>query len=155
MFDANAATNTKVQAARRALVAEVGKRGAKVRISELPIEAGINGPDDFIGAHGDAGLFAIIDEAKQLASKGNEKPPKAKQGREVTLDDPEPWPDPVDGAALLIAIVATFERYLALPKHASTALALWVLHMYAIAAFFVSPVLGVTSPTLRCGKTLV
>ena len=59
------------------------------------------------------------------------------------------------GTALLDAIAATFERYLALPKHASTALALWVLHVYAFPAWFTSPFLAITSPVKRCGKTWV
>lgn len=84
-----------------------------------------------------------------------EKPEKPKQGRGVQLEDPEPWPEPVDGAALLDTITATFERYLALPKYASTALALWVLHTYTFAAWFTSPFLAITSPAKRCGKTLL
>ena len=96
----------------------------------------------------------IIDAAKPVSTR-NAKPPKPKQGREVTLDDPEPWADPVDGAPLLAMIVRTFEQYLALPKHASAALGLWVLHAYAMQAWFVSPFLAVTSPTKRCGKTVL
>jgi hypothetical protein len=49
LFDANAATNPKVQAARRALAKELTSRRAKVRIGQLPVEAGINGPDDYVG----------------------------------------------------------------------------------------------------------
>lgn len=37
-FDANAAANTSVKAARRDLAAELSKRGARVRIAELPVE---------------------------------------------------------------------------------------------------------------------
>ena len=143
LFDANAATNNKVQAARRAFAAELAKSGAKVRIGELPAKDNINGPDDYIGAHGDDALFVIIDAAKPVSTR-NAKPPKPKQGREVTLDDPEPWADPVDGAPLLAMIVRTFEQYLALPKHASAALGLWVLHAYAMQAWFVSPFLAVS-----------
>lgn len=84
-----------------------------------------------------------------------EKLEKPKQGRGVQLEDPEPWPDPVDGAALLDAIAATFTRYLALPNHAAAVLALWVLHAYTFAAWFTSPMLAITSPVKRCGKTLL
>ena len=41
LFDANAATNNKVQAARRAFAAELAKSGAKVRIGELPAKDNI------------------------------------------------------------------------------------------------------------------
>jgi Protein of unknown function (DUF3631) len=56
---------------------------------------------------------------------------------------------------LLDGIVGTFERYLFLPAHATTALALWTVHAYAFEAFFASPFLVITSPTKRCGKTLL
>jgi hypothetical protein len=63
LFDSNAATNDQVKAARRALAAELKTRGAKVRLVELPTEEGINGPDDYVGKHGDDALFSIIDAA--------------------------------------------------------------------------------------------
>ena len=78
-----------------------------------------------------------------------------KQGHAVLLEDPEPWPEPVDGVALLDAIAGVFSRYLAMPPHASTALALWFVHAYAFDAWFASPFLAITSPTKRCGKTLL
>jgi hypothetical protein len=62
-FDANAASNAKVRSARRAFAADRRKRGAHVRILELPVEPGINGPDDAIGKHGDAALFSRVDMA--------------------------------------------------------------------------------------------
>ncbi len=62
-FDANAATNLKVLQARRALAKELTGRGATVRILDIPVELGINGPDDFIGQQGDAAFFALVDHA--------------------------------------------------------------------------------------------
>jgi hypothetical protein len=157
LFDTNAATNGKVQAARRALAKDLTGRGATVRIAELPSEDGVNGPDDYIGKYGDAALFAILDAAKPAGTKTTKKdtPAKAKQGRGVQLEDPDPWPEPVNGAALLDAIAATFTRYLALPTHGHTLLALWVLHTYTFAAWFTSPFLAITTPAKRCGKTLL
>jgi len=155
-FDANVATNEKVQTARRALTVELEKRGAKMRVVDLPIETDINGPDDFIGKHGAAAFWTLIDKGKPATAKTSKaKPEKARQGREVQFDEPEPWPDPVDGGALLTAIASTFPRYLALPKHANIALALWVLHAYTFSAWFTSPFLAITSPAKRCGKTLL
>ena len=101
----------------------------------------------------------LIDAAlapPKLAPKTRaDKSPPDKQGRAVQFDDPEPWGDPVDGAQALDAIASTFARYLALPKHAPLALALWVLHCYAFEAAFTSPFLAITSPEKRCGKTLL
>src|SRR5688500_6540589 len=39
-------------------------------------------------------------------------------GRPLALDAYEPWHEPVDGAELLMELAQTFDRYLALPKHA-------------------------------------
>ncbi len=63
LFDANAATNPKVLRARRDLGRELERRGARVRTANLPVEADVNGPDDYIGQHGDAALFALFDAA--------------------------------------------------------------------------------------------
>ena len=63
-FDTNAVTNPQVQRARRGLAVELAKRGARVLIAELAPEDGINGPDDFVGTHGDRALFALFDTAK-------------------------------------------------------------------------------------------
>ena len=157
LFDANVTTNEKVSAARRALAAELTTRGAHVRTVDLPLEPGVNGPDDYRATHGDAALFALIDGATPFTSKPTkkEKTEKTAQGRDVQLEDPEPWAEPVNGVLLLDAIANTFMRYLALPAHASTAMALWVLHVYAFAAWFTSPFLAITSPVKRCGKTVL
>lgn len=62
-FDANTATNEKVQDARRALTKELTTRGATVRLLNLPSESGINGPDDYLGRHGAEAFFALVDQA--------------------------------------------------------------------------------------------
>src|SRR5262245_45056893 len=43
------------------------------------------------------------------------------------LADVEPSPYPVDGAALLSAIVEALERYIVLPDGGAVAIALWIL----------------------------
>jgi putative DNA primase/helicase len=67
----------------------------------------------------------------------------------------EPWPEPVDGDALLQALQAHFKRYIALPPHADVALALWTLHTWVFGCFDITPYLCISSPTRRCGKTLL
>ena len=69
------------------------------------------------------------------------------------LADPEPWPDPVNGAALLDAIAGAFERYVVLPDGGAEALVLWTLHAHGHEAAQVSPVLCLTSPVMECGKS--
>ena len=77
----------------------------------------------------------------------------AGQGQPLVLNDPSPWPAPVDGRGLLNALVAAFERYLALAEHAGHALALWVLHTYGLPVATSNPRLAIISPQKRCGKT--
>ncbi len=88
-------------------------------------------------------------------SAAKPKSKKQPQGRDVEFNDPEPWSEAVDGVTLLDSIATTFSRYLALPDHAAAALALWVLHAYTVDASFTSPLLAITSPLKRCGKTLL
>lgn len=220
MFDANAATNPKVQAARRALASELIGRGAQVRIADLPVEDGVNGPDDFYARHGDVALWAIVDGARpiqpenaadvlRLAALDNlhgvtlddlegrlRRLRDALQGadairrrtvRELViaalkvekisgaaalvdaaiggvdddlsspavafLADDEPWPDPVDGAALLDALSDAITRYVVVPRQAVLALVLWIVLTYFDAVVNLLPLLLITSPTKRCGKT--
>jgi Protein of unknown function (DUF3631) len=75
------------------------------------------------------------------------------QGRVIVFPEIELWPDPVDGAALLVEIVAQLERHVMLPREAATAIALWIMHAHCFDAFTISPRLVITSPEKRCGKT--
>ena len=98
-------------------------------------------------------IAASVARYPSIAERLAKKSERRKQGHDMQLPDPEPWLESVDGAALLDEIASTFKRYLALPPHADTALALWVLYTYAFDAFYVSPIIAVTSPVMRCGKT--
>ena len=75
------------------------------------------------------------------------------QGHAIELPEPEPWENPVDGAALLDEIVAAIQRYVVLSRHAARACACWVLHTFLAEYFLVSPRLSISSPTKGCGKT--
>jgi hypothetical protein len=97
----------------------------------------------------------ILDKLVE-AARGKADPASADnagQGRRLSLRDVEPWPDPVDGGALLDEIAGTVRRYVVLDKAAADAAALWVVHTYALDAAYVSPRLAITSPEKRCGKT--
>lgn len=78
-----------------------------------------------------------------------------KQGHAIAFPEPEPWPEPVDGAALLDGIAKAIRDHVVMSDAARDAAALWVLHTYLIDCFLVSPRLGVRSPTKGCGKTLL
>ncbi len=77
----------------------------------------------------------------------------AGQGRPLQLPEPVPWPEPVDGEALIGELEAAINRYVVLPKDAAFACALWVLHAHCFDAFTCTPRLAITAPEKRCGKT--
>ena len=65
----------------------------------------------------------------------------------------EPWPAPVDGAALLSELQASILRFCILPDHSPPQMAVWVLHAWAHEAADISPLLAFVSPEKRCGKS--
>ena len=94
---------------------------------------------------------ASAQSAPRDAKDGGNEP----QGSAVAFAPVEPWPEPVDGAALLDEIAATVARYIVLPTGAAEAIALWVLHTHTHATAYVSPLLAITAPEKRCGKSTV
>lgn len=75
------------------------------------------------------------------------------QGRPLDLYEPEPWPDPVDGAALLDALTAAIRRHAVLGSAEADAAALWALATHAFDAFSIFPRLFATAPEKQCGKS--
>jgi putative DNA primase/helicase len=65
----------------------------------------------------------------------------------------EPWPEPVDGAALLNRTAMALRAYVVMEDGGAEAVALWTLHAHALDAFAYSPRLAITSAEKRCGKT--
>ena len=63
------------------------------------------------------------------------------------------WEQPVNGQDLLNDVKHLFKRHVVFAAEAATACCLWVLHTYAFDATSVSPILAITSPEKRCGKT--
>lgn len=73
----------------------------------------------------------------------------------IVLAEPELWPHPVNGAAVLDDVANALCRFLVMPLAEIGAISLWILHTYAIDALQVSPLLIITSAEKRCGKTLL
>jgi putative DNA primase/helicase len=65
----------------------------------------------------------------------------------------EPWPEPVSPADLLNNISAIISKCIVLSDHEANAIALWVIFTYCIDAANVAPILNITSPEKRCGKS--
>ncbi len=78
-----------------------------------------------------------------------------KQGRPVEWQDPEPWPEPVDGAALLSGIATFIQRHVSIAPALADTVALWIAVTWIHDRLEISPFLNVTSATKRCGKSLL
>jgi putative DNA primase/helicase len=74
-------------------------------------------------------------------------------GTAEPLRAPEPWSDPVNGEILFNEMARTLSRYVVLPKHAESALVLWIVMAHGFDCFDISPILAIESPERRCGKT--
>ncbi len=89
------------------------------------------------------------------AARASESDDNALQGRALQWPEPEPWPEPVDGAAMLAEIAALIARYVSMPAPLTEAVALWVVMTRLHDRLDVSPFLNLTSATKRCGKSLL
>lgn len=69
------------------------------------------------------------------------------------LTDEEPAPEATDGAALLDQTTGLIRRHVVLNPAQALAVALWVGAAYSIEALDLMPLLLITSPTMRSGKT--
>lgn len=66
----------------------------------------------------------------------------------------KPWHEPVDAASLLDGLEEILNRLMAFPsKHEVKAVALHIIHTHCIDAAYCSPILNITSPEKRCGKS--
>ena len=74
---------------------------------------------------------SFLDSAvkKRRVSNGDDGKPGS--GRSIEFPEPNPWPEPVDGDALLDQIAATFNKYVVLPPGGVEVLALWTVHTHA------------------------
>src|SRR5262249_48117462 len=80
---------------------------------------------------------------------------KTSDQSETILNEPEPWPSKITGSELLHQLERIFNLYVILPPGAAAMLALWTVHTYLLDAAAVSPIVAVSSPEKRCGKTIV
>ena len=67
----------------------------------------------------------------------------------------EPWPNPVDGAAMLAGLYKIIAQHVVADPPTICAAALWVVHTYCMDALTVSPLAHISAPEMRCGKTVL
>jgi putative DNA primase/helicase len=68
------------------------------------------------------------------------------------FEEEEPWPESVEGGELLADLCGTFARYVDMSRSQTLACSLWAMLTH-VHDFWVSPLLGITSPAPECGKT--
>jgi hypothetical protein len=91
----------------------------------------------------------VIAKRAELGLDGDD----GKQGHAISFPEPEPWPESVDGGALLDALSEVIKRHVVMAKHSRDLAALWAVHTCLLDVFMITPRLAVRSPVKRCGKT--
>ena len=99
------------------------------------------------------GIRAVTLDKEVSRSRPNDV--STESGHAVLFPEIEPWPAPVNGVELLDCLADSARRYLMLPDYADTVLPLWAVFTYAVDVVDVAPILAITSPEKRCGKTTV
>lgn len=69
--------------------------------------------------------------------------------------DVEPWPEPVDGTAMLASVYKIIAQHVIADPPTICAAALWIVHTYCMDALTVSPLAHISAPEMRCGKTVL
>ena len=76
-----------------------------------------------------------------------------KQGRLLSLPEPEPWHERVDGVDVLREVSDAIRQHVVMSDLYADATALWVVHTYLLDVVDITPRLAITSPEKQCGKT--
>lgn len=82
-----------------------------------------------------------------------EKRQEKSQAEGIDFDDVEPWPHPVEPAALLSDLTATVMRFIICPDETAHAAALWIAMTWFMDVVQVAPLAVITAPEKRCGKS--
>mgnify|MGYP001170051897 CR=1 FL=1 len=71
----------------------------------------------------------------------------------IDFDDVEPWPHPVEPAAVLSELSSTVKRFIICPDETANAAALWMAMTWFMDVVQVAPLAVITAPEKRCGKS--
>lgn len=81
--------------------------------------------------------------------------PQDDAGTVELFPDVEPWPHPVDGAAMLAGMYRIIAQHVIADAPTICAAALWIAHTYCMDVLTVSPLAHISAPEMRCGKTVL
>jgi hypothetical protein len=88
-----------------------------------------------------------LDRDVEAARGGSARHDVHQHGRSVQLPEAEPWPEPVELAAVLDEIVGAVRRHVIFSAEAAFTVALWAAHTWVYTKFLHTPRLAITSPT--------
>ena len=74
-------------------------------------------------------------------------------GHALATPELDPWPEPVEGAALLSEITAEVRRYVVLGDSEAVAVGLWAVATHTFDVFWTFPRLFLAAPEKGCGKS--
>jgi hypothetical protein len=92
-------------------------------------------------------------EAAMRAAAGGNPMSDGLPGRPITFEEIKPWPEPVDGPALLTELAETIGKYVIMDPHQRDAAALGAVFAHTHDLRDAAPIFFIVSPTKRCGKT--
>ncbi len=137
------------------------QRGANVSVVCLPMSESLGKLDDYLCKHSikefeklkriplKHNLFSDVKKReKQSKSQGE----KQSEKKSIT-EDVDPWETPVNGCEILHSLHDTIKAHVVLDPSAVVAGTLWIVLTYCYDSFRILPILTVTSPEKRCGKT--
>ena len=124
---------------------------AAARMSPLDYDRRKDALVDLLGGVGKRTLDEQVKRAKQAYAKAEAEADESDASGLFAGE--EPWPEVVDGKALVEEIQSVIRSHVILSHHDALAVALWIVLSYVFRAFRVCPRLLVSSPEKRCGKT--
>ncbi|MCD8494041.1 MAG: DUF3631 domain-containing protein [Alphaproteobacteria bacterium] len=90
----------------------------------------------------------VLDKEVEKARK-----PDVQENYDEKFPAVEPWPEPVDMAALLDEITALIKRFIICAPETANASALWITFTWVIDYVQVAPIAFITAPEMQCGKS--
>jgi putative DNA primase/helicase len=111
----------------------------------------------FQGADPARRTLAVNDAKKRLKTAGvpdaGEALDAALGSQTIRFLPADPVEGPVDGEFLCDWLYEAVRQYVVLDESEAVAIVLWIVHTYCVSGLSVSPILWISSPVKRCGKT--
>jgi putative DNA primase/helicase len=95
----------------------------------------------------------VLDKLVTAKRKEGQSQDDTNAGTSAIFEDVTAWPYSVDGAALLQDITNIIQRFTVLSIEQARACALWISFTWFIDGAKVAPMINITSPEKRCGKS--